>query len=76
MQIKDIKKGQTYCIKNVNNLCNSNYCQRLANFGICAGSKIELMRVSPFGDTIELKVNNKTSVCLRKKECGFIEVTK
>jgi len=76
MQIKDIKKGQTYCIKNVNNLCNSQYCQRLANFGICAGSRIELVRTSPFGDTIELKVNNTISVCLRKKECGFIEVTK
>ena len=47
--------------------------RRLLDMGLVAGSEVELQRVAPLGDPIEIKVKGY-NLSLRKEEAASIEV--
>ncbi len=47
--------------------------KRLAAMGVIPGEKVKIIRASPLGDPLELKIKNY-NLSLRKSECKLIEV--
>ncbi|MBW7857624.1 MAG: ferrous iron transport protein A [Leptonema sp. (in: Bacteria)] len=63
--------GQTAVISGFETEDESVY--RLCEMGLVAGQKIEILKVAPFGDPIEVEVMNYR-LCLRKSEASKIQV--
>jgi len=47
--------------------------RRLFDMGVVAGAEVEVLRVAPLGDPVEIKVKGY-DLALRKKEAGNIQV--
>ena len=47
--------------------------QRLLEFGLAEGQQLELVRVAPLGDPIEIKLNRRL-IAMRRSEAALIEM--
>jgi ferrous iron transport protein A len=51
------------------------YRKKLLSMGLTPGAELEVVRVAPMGDPVEIRVRG-TSVSLRKGEAGALQVEK
>lgn len=73
MVLSEIKPGQVVEVVNVAG--QSSFRRRLMELGLVPGTRVELVRVAPLGDPVELLVRG-ASLSIRKAEAGVIEVVK
>ncbi|MDF3069096.1 MAG: iron transporter FeoA [Polyangiaceae bacterium] len=73
MVLSEIKPGQIVEVVNVAG--QSSFRRRLMELGLVPGTRVELLRVAPLGDPVELLVRG-ASLSIRKAEAGVIEVVK
>ena len=73
MTLKDLKPGEKGQIGKV--IGNSAVKRRIRDMGVTTGSLVEVVRVAPLGDPIDVKVKGY-HLSLRKTEAGDIEVKK
>lgn len=72
MVLSEIKPGQVAFVLRVAG--QSSFRRRLMELGLVPGTRVELLRVAPLGDPVELLVRG-ASLSIRKAEAGVIEVT-
>lgn len=73
MVLSEIKPGQVVEVVNVAG--QSSFRRRLMELGLVPGTRVELLRVAPLGDPVELLVRG-ASLSIRKAEASVIEVAK
>jgi Fe2+ transport system protein FeoA len=71
MQLSEIKPGQVVHILSIAG--QSSFRRRLMELGLVPGTRVELVRVAPLGDPVELLVRG-ASLSIRKAEAGVIAV--
>jgi ferrous iron transport protein A len=72
MQLSEIRPGQI--VEVVAIAGQSSFRRRLMELGLVPGTRVELLRVAPLGDPVELLVRG-ASLSIRKAEASVIEVT-
>ncbi|RYZ06338.1 MAG: ferrous iron transport protein A [Myxococcales bacterium] len=73
MVLSEIKPGQIVEVVKVAG--QSSFRRRLMELGLVPGTRVELLRVAPLGDPVELLVRG-ASLSIRKAEASIIEVVK
>jgi Fe2+ transport system protein FeoA len=71
MLLSDIQTGHVVQIVSIAG--QSSFRRRLMELGLVPGTRVELVRVAPLGDPIELLVRG-ASLSIRKAEASVIEV--
>ncbi|HEX2874007.1 MAG TPA: FeoA family protein [Polyangiaceae bacterium] len=71
MLLSEIKTGHVVEIVRVSG--QSSFRRRLMELGLVPGTRVELVRVAPLGDPVELLVRG-ASLSIRKAEASVIEV--
>jgi ferrous iron transport protein A len=71
MVLSEIKPGQIVQVVSVAG--QSSFRRRLMELGLVPGTRVELLRVAPLGDPVELLVRG-ASLSIRKAEASVIEV--
>jgi ferrous iron transport protein A len=71
MLLSEIQTGQVVQVVRVAG--QSSFRRRLMELGLVPGTRLELVRVAPLGDPVELLVRG-ASLSIRKAEAGVIEV--
>ena len=71
MLLSQIQTGQVVQIVRIAG--QSSFRRRLMELGLVPGTRVELVRVAPLGDPVELLVRG-ASLSIRKAEAGVIEV--
>jgi len=71
MLLSEIKTGQVVQVVRISG--QSSFRRRLMELGLVPGTRVELVRVAPLGDPVELLVRG-ASLSIRKAEAGVIEV--
>jgi len=71
MLLSQIQTGQIVQIVRIAG--QSSFRRRLMELGLVPGTRVELVRVAPLGDPVELLVRG-ASLSIRKAEAGVIEV--
>jgi ferrous iron transport protein A len=71
MLLSDIQTGHVVQIVSIAG--QSSFRRRLMELGLVPGTRVELLRVAPLGDPVELLVRG-ASLSIRKAEAGVIEV--
>ena len=71
MLLSQIQTGQIVQVVGIAG--QSSFRRRLLELGLVPGTRVELVRVAPLGDPIELLVRG-ASLSIRKAEAGVIEV--
>jgi len=74
MKLSDLKEKQRAKVIKIDNSLKS-LKKRLADMGFVRNQEIEIKRIAPLGDPIEISVKGY-SLSLRKKEAEKIEVEK
>lgn len=70
-QLSELKKGDKGKIIKVSG--KGSVHRRLLDMGLVSGSEVEMQRVAPLGDPIEIKVKGY-NLSLRKEEASGIDV--
>jgi len=70
-QLSELKKGDRGRVVKING--KGKICQRLVDMGLIAGSEVEMQRVAPLGDPIEIRVKGY-NLSLRKEEATGVSV--
>lgn len=70
-QLSELKKGDRGKIIKVSG--KGSVHRRLLDMGLVSGSEVEMQRVAPLGDPIEIKVKGY-NLSLRKEEASAIDV--
>jgi len=71
MLLSETKIGQVVQVLSIGG--QSSFRRRLLELGLVPGSRVELVRVAPLGDPVELLVRG-ASLSIRKAEAGVIAV--
>ena len=71
MLLSQIQTGQIVQVVGIAG--QSSFRRRLMELGLVPGTRVELVRVAPLGDPVELLVRG-ASLSIRKAEAGVIEV--
>jgi ferrous iron transport protein A len=71
MLLSQVQTGQIVQIVGIAG--QSSFRRRLMELGLVPGTRVELLRVAPLGDPVELLVRG-ASLSIRKAEAGEIEV--
>jgi ferrous iron transport protein A len=71
MLLSDTKPGQVVHVVRIAG--QSSFRRRLMELGLVPGTRVELVRVAPLGDPVELLVRG-ASLSIRKAEAGVIAV--
>jgi Fe2+ transport system protein FeoA len=71
MLLSEIKTGQIVHVLRIAG--QSSFRRRLMELGLVPGTRVELVRVAPLGDPVELLVRG-ASLSIRKAEAGVILV--
>ncbi len=69
--LSTLKPGEKGIIKKIGDI--GELKNRLLELGALSNTPIEVVRVAPFGDPIELKIGN-THIAIRKSEASKIEI--
>lgn len=72
MYLNQLPIGQHACIKGYAK-GDKALLQRLLEMGLTRGSNLEIIRIAPLGDPIEISIRNY-QLSLRKNEAALIEV--
>ena len=72
MTLRDLKPGQKGCIAKVAGA--GAVRRRIRDMGVTSGSLIEVVRIAPMGDPIDVKVRGY-HLSLRKEEAAGITIT-
>ncbi len=59
--------------KVVRYLCEDECTLRLQEMGLCVGTEVEVVKVAPMGDPVEVEFR-RCRLCLRRSEMSSIEV--
>ncbi len=70
-QLSELKKGDKGKIVKI--IGTGNVSRRLVDMGLVTGSEVELQRIAPLGDPIEIKVKGY-NLSLRKEEAASIKI--
>lgn len=73
MLLSEIQTGQIVQVVRIAG--QSSFRRRLMELGLVPGTRVELVRVAPLGDPVELLVRG-ASLSIRKAEAGVIEVAR
>ena len=73
MQLSEIPIGQVVQVAHIAG--SGSFRRRLMELGLVPGTRVELLRVAPLGDPLELLVRG-ASLSIRKAEASAIEVEK
>lgn len=73
MRLDELRSGEKGILKSYNNEGNNELKRHLLGMGFVKGSEIQVEKVAPLGDPMELKIKGY-SICLRKEEAKNIEV--
>jgi ferrous iron transport protein A len=71
MHLSEIQTGQIVQVVGIAG--QSSFRRRLMELGLVPGTRVELLRVAPLGDPVELLVRG-ASLSIRKAEASVIEV--
>lgn len=71
MLLSEVKPGQV--VEVVSIAGQSSFRRRLMELGLVPGTRVELLRVAPLGDPVELLLRG-ASLSIRKAEAGVIRV--
>jgi ferrous iron transport protein A len=71
MRLSEVHPGQA--VEVVTIAGQSSFRRRLMELGLVPGTRVELLRVAPLGDPVELLVRG-ASLSIRKAEASVIEV--
>jgi ferrous iron transport protein A len=71
MLLSEVKPGQI--VEVVSIAGDSSFRRRLMELGLVPGTRVELLRVAPLGDPVELLLRG-ASLSIRKAEAGVIRV--
>ena len=71
MQLSEVQPGQI--VEVIAIAGQSSFRRRLLELGLVPGTRVELVRVAPLGDPVELLVRG-ASLSIRKAEASVIEV--
>jgi Fe2+ transport system protein FeoA len=69
--LKELKRGEKGRVVKIGG--SGSIHRRLLDMGLVSGSEVEMERVAPLGDPIEIKVKGY-NLSLRKEEAGSIQV--
>ncbi|WP_297979344.1 FeoA family protein [uncultured Methanobrevibacter sp.] len=72
-RLNELKTGQKATLVSYDEGGDVELRRHLLGMGFIRGAEIEVEKVAPLGDPMQLKVKGY-SVCLRKEEAKFIEV--
>ena len=72
MQIKDMAIGSKGRVKSMNT-STPEYRRRLLMLGVTPGSTLEVIRVAPLGDPIELRIRG-CLITVRKDEAEILDI--
>lgn len=72
MQLKDIAIGSKGRVKSMNT-STPEYRRRLLMLGVTPGSTLEVIRVAPLGDPIELRIRG-CLITVRKDEAEILDI--
>ena len=72
MQLKDMALGSTGRVKSMNT-STPEYRRRLLMLGVTPGSTLEVIRVAPLGDPIELRIRG-CLITVRKDEAEILDI--
>lgn len=73
MLLSEIETGQVVQVVRIAG--HSSFRRRLMELGLVPGTRVELVRVAPLGDPVELLVRG-ASLSIRKAEAGVVEVAR
>lgn len=73
MLLSEIQTGQTVEVVCISG--KGSFRRRLLELGLVPGTRVELLRVAPLGDPVELLVRG-ASLSIRKAEAGVVEVAR
>lgn len=71
MHLSELRVGQKGRVSNF--LCEDACMLRVQELGLCTGTEVEVMKVAPFGDPVELRFRD-CRYCMRKHDLSSIEV--
>ena len=72
--MEQLKTNKIYKLIGFNPQCQESYKHKLMALGFLPGKIFETLRCAPFGDPIELKIN-QTRLALRRHEASFLKIT-
>ena len=72
MTLNQLKIGEKGIVKKINTT-NKELRRRMLDMGITTGVVIEMKRISPLGDPIDIKLRGY-ELCMRRKELENIEI--
>ncbi len=72
--MSQLKTNKTYKLVGFNPECQEAYKHKLMALGFLPGKIFKTLRCAPFGDPIELKIN-QTRLALRRNEAFFLKIT-
>lgn len=70
-KLSELKKGENGKVVKISG--SGNIRQRLVDMGLVAGCSVEMQRVAPLGDPIEIKIKGY-NLSLRKEEAAGVSV--
>lgn len=76
INLSELKLGQKVQVIGIDPSCNNYYRQRLLAQGVIPGSFIQIKKIAPLGDPIELLLSSGRSFIVRKNEANVIRVIK
>ncbi len=71
MSLNNIKTNKTYRLLGFNNNCPGQYKNKLMALGFLPGKHFDTLRTAPFGDPVEIKIN-QTRLALRQHEARML----
>ena len=72
MQLKDMAIGSKGRVKSMNT-STPEYRRRLLMLGVTPGSEVEIVRVAPLGDPIEIRIRG-CHITVRKDEAEILDI--
>ncbi len=74
--LNELNIGQSVKVINILENCDPYYRQRLLAQGVVPGAIMQIKKIAPFGDPIELLLSSGRSFIVRRSEASIIRVIK
>lgn len=71
--IQKFKVGEIYKIRRLASAIDRNFRSKLLSMGLMPGTQFQIVSIAPFGDPIQMRVND-FALSLRKKELALLEL--
>ena len=74
ISLSELEIGEKAIITGLDEGHHAHYRQKLLAFGVIPGAKVQLMRIAPLGDPLELKLELGILISIRKVEGHIVKV--